>query len=104
MLTNRDRRRFERVTARAKRPSGRASVTAMLGRLSTRSLLVGLTLVAVAVGLGGFYASRSALEPRTDPPLGGRPPAPPEPLHETQPARPAGNRPGTPPGAPRGTR
>jgi len=97
MLTNRDRRRFERVAARAKRPSGRASVTAMLGRLSTRSLLVGLTLVAVAVGLGGFYASRSALEPRTDLALGGRPTAAPEPVQETQPARPAETRQATPP-------
>src|SRR5439155_608797 len=88
MLTNRDRRRFERVTARAKRPSGRASVAAMLGRLSTSSLLVGLTVVAVAVGLGGFYASRSALEPRNaDLALGGRPTAAPEPVQETPPAR-----------------
>src|SRR5438128_9034581 len=97
MLTNRDRRRFERVAARAQRRSGRASVTAMFGRLSTRSLLVGLTLVAVAVGLGGFYASRSALEPRTDLALGGRPTAAPEPVQETQPARPAETRQATPP-------
>ncbi|PYN39378.1 MAG: hypothetical protein DME00_36825 [Candidatus Rokuibacteriota bacterium] len=96
MLTNRDRRRFERVAARAKRPSGRASVTAMLGRLSTRSLLVGLTLVAVAVGLGGFYASRSALEPRNaDLALGGRPTAAPEPVQE--PARPAETKQANPP-------
>jgi len=98
MLTNRDRRRFERVAARAKRPPGRASVTAMLGRLSTRSLLVGLTLVAVAVGLGGFYASRSALEPRNaDLALGGRPTAAPEPVQETQPVRPAETRQANPP-------
>ena len=96
MLTNRDRRRFERVAARAKRPPGRASVTAMLGRLSTRSLLVGLTLVAVAVGLGGFYASRSALEPRNaDLALGGRPTAAPEPVQE--PARPAETKQANPP-------
>src|SRR6267378_2043459 len=85
MLTNRDRRRFERVAARAKRPPGRLSVAAIFGRLSTRAMLVGITLVAVAVGLGGFYASRSALEPRTpDLALGGRPAAAPEPVQETQ--------------------
>jgi hypothetical protein len=85
MLTNRDRRRFERVAAREMRPARRASVIAMLGRLSTRALLVGLTVVAVAVGLGGFYASRSAFEPRTaDLALGGRPAAAPEPVQEAQ--------------------
>jgi hypothetical protein len=89
MLTNRDRRRFERVAARAMRPMGRASVGAVLGRLSTRSLMVGLTLAAVAVGLGGFYASRAALEPRTaDLVLGGRPAAP-EPIQEPQATRPS---------------
>ena len=71
-------------------------MTAMLGRLSTRSLLVGLTLVAVAVGLGGFYASRSALEPRNaDLALGGRPTAAPEPVQE--PARPAETKQANPP-------
>src|SRR5437660_10607103 len=93
MLASRERGRFERARARGKRASGRASVAAMLGRLSTRSLLVGLTVVAVAVGLGGFYASRSALEPRTsDLALGGRPAAAPEPVQETPVARPAETR------------
>jgi hypothetical protein len=93
MLTNRDRRRFERVAARAKRPPGRLSVAAIFGRLSTRAMLVGVTLVAVAIGLGGFYASRSALEPRTpDLALGGRPATAPEPVQETQVARPAETR------------
>ncbi len=95
MLTNRDRRRFERVAARAKRPSARLSVAGILGLLSTRVMLAGLTIVAVAVGLGGFYASRSALEPRTsDLALGGRPAATPEPVQETQAPRPADTRQG----------
>ena len=64
-------------------------MTAVVGRLSTRTLLVGLTLVAVAIGLGGFYASRSALEPRAgDLAMGGRPSAGPEPLPEPRAARP----------------
>jgi hypothetical protein len=71
------------------RPGGRTSVTAVMGRLSTRTLLVGLTLLAVAIGLGGFYASRSALEPRTvDLAMGGRPGVGPEPLPEPRAARP----------------
>ena len=65
MLTNRDRRRFERVAARAMRPPGHTSLAARLGKFSTRTLLAGLTLVAIAIGLGAFYASRAALEPRT---------------------------------------
>src|SRR2546428_5268899 len=98
MLTNRDRRRFERVTARAKRPSGRASVAAMLGRLSTSSLLVGLTVVAVAGGPGGVSASSSAPRPpHAHPPLGGRPPPPAQPPHGTPPARPAGTKHARPP-------
>jgi len=89
MLSNRDRRRFERVAARAMRPGGRGSVAAVLGRLSTRTLLVTLTVLAVAIGLGGFYASRSALEPRAaDLAMGGRPGAAPEPLPEPRAARP----------------
>src|SRR5437660_4830904 len=98
MLASRERGRFERARARGKRASGRASVAAMLGRLSTRSLLVGLTVVAVAVGLGGFYASRSALEPRNaDLALRGRPTASPEPVQETHPVRPAETRQANPP-------
>ena len=90
MLTNRDRRRFERVAARERRPEGRRSVRAMLGRLSTRAMVVGVTLVAGAVGLGGFYASRAALEPRTAGlALGGKPAAAPEPAQEPLPGRPA---------------
>jgi hypothetical protein len=90
MLSNRDRRRFERVTARAMRPGGRRSVATVLGRLSTRTLLVTLTVLAVAIGLGGFYVSRSALEPRAaDLAMGGRPGAAPEPLPEPRAARPA---------------
>ncbi len=73
-------------------------MAAMLGRLPTSSLLVGLTVVAIAVGLGGFYASRSALEPRNaDLTLGGRPTAAPEPVQETPPARPAETRQANPP-------
>ena len=71
------------------RPGGRGSVAAVLGRLSTRTLLVTLTVLAVAIGLGGFYASRSALEPRAaDLAMGGRPGAAPEPLPEPRAARP----------------
>jgi hypothetical protein len=89
MLSNRDRRRFERAAARARRGSARASVTVVLGRLSTRTLLVALTVLAVAIGLGGFYASRSALEPRAaDLAMGGRPGAAPEPLAEPRATRP----------------
>jgi hypothetical protein len=89
MLNNRDRRRFERVAARAMRSGGRRSVATVLGRLSTRTLLVTLTVLAVAIGLGGFYASRSALEPRAaDLAMGGRPGGAPEPLPEPRAARP----------------
>lgn len=71
------------------RPGGRASVTAVVGRLSTRTLLVGLTLLAVAIGLGGVYASRFVLEPRaSDLAMGGRPSGGPEPPPEPQAARP----------------
>jgi hypothetical protein len=88
MLSDKDRRRFERVATRAMRPR-RRSVAARLGRLSTPTLLVPLTLLAVAIGLGGFFASRSALEPRVaDLAMGGRPAPGPEPLHEPQAARP----------------
>jgi hypothetical protein len=88
MLTNRDRRRFERATAREVRPSGRGSVAAIFTRLSTRSIVAGLALVAVAVGVAGFYASRSPVEPRnTDVALGGKPAAEPEPVQDTPAAR-----------------
>ena len=88
MLTNRDRRRFERVAARAMRPPGPTSLAARLGKFSTRTLLAGLTLVAIAVGLGAFYASRAALEPRTaDLALDGKPGPAREPAQETQPAK-----------------
>lgn len=64
-------------------------MTAVVGRLSTRALLVALTLLAVAIGLGGFHASRSALEPRaTDRAMGGRATAGPEPLPEPRAAPP----------------
>ena len=88
MLTNRDRRRFERATAREIRPSRRASVAAIFIRLSKRSIVAGLALVAVVVGVASFYASRSPVEPRSaDVALGGKPTAEPEPVQDTPTAR-----------------
>lgn len=69
------------------RPSGHSSLTSRLGRLSTRSLVLGLTVAAVAVGMAGFYASRSAVDSRTAGlSLGGGPAAAQAPLQETRPA------------------
>src|SRR6266850_2968655 len=71
MVTSRDRRRFERAAARARRPSRRAagvpaaSGTTIFSRLSRRvwSRPVVAALLTVAVSATVFYALRSGTEP-----------------------------------------
>ena len=93
MLTGRDRRRFERVAARARRSSGRASLAATLTRLALWSIVVGIALAGLVVGARGFYAYRSPEAPRNaESAFGGRPAAAPEPPQEAEPARPADGR------------
>src|SRR5438094_985705 len=80
MLTSRDRRRFERAAARARRPSGRRSLATLAGRLALWAVVVGIALAGLVVGARGFYAYRSAEAPQTpEVALGGKPAAAPEP-------------------------
>jgi hypothetical protein len=88
MLTNRDRRRFEQAAARATRPSGHVSLVSIFSRRSNRSVITGLALIAVAVGVAGFYASRPSIEPsKPDVAVGGKPADQPAPARETEPTR-----------------
>jgi hypothetical protein len=90
MLTSRDRRRFERAAARAMRPSGRLSLVSTLTSWSTRPVVLGLALVALAAGVAAFYASRASVEPsKPDVAVGGTLPEQPAPARETAAARPA---------------
>src|SRR5213593_2114727 len=93
MLTSRDRRRFERAAARARRPSGRRSLATLAGRLALWAVVVGIALAGLVVGARGFYAYRSAEAPQTpEVALGGKPAAAPEPAREAETPRPADNR------------
>src|SRR5262245_10904729 len=90
MLTGRDRRRFERAAARARRPSGRRSAVALAGRLTLWSGVVVVALAGLVMGARGFYAYRSS-PPSTSAELalGGKPGVAPEPAQEPESARPA---------------
>lgn len=95
MLTGRDRRRFERATARARRPSGQPYLVAFAGRLALWAVVVGVGLAGLAVGARGFYAYRSSDAPRApEAALGGAPvPVPaPEPAQQAEAPRPADGR------------
>src|SRR5262245_55318940 len=93
MLTGRDRRRFERAAARARRPSGRRAAVAIAGRLALLSCVVGIALAGLVMGARGFYAYRSSPpSPAAEVALGGTPAAAPEPVQETEGARPAEGR------------
>src|SRR6266403_6249926 len=93
MLTGRDRRRFERATARARRPSGQVSLAAIVTRLALWALVVGIALAGLVVGARGFYAYRSSETPRTPAvALGGQPATAPEPAQDAEAARPADSR------------
>jgi len=93
MLTGRDRRRFERAAARARRPSGRGSLAAIVTRLALWALVVGIALAGLVVGARGFYAYRSSETPRTSAvEIGGQPATAPEPAQEAEAARPADSR------------
>jgi hypothetical protein len=93
MLTSRDRRRFERAAARAMRPSGHLSLVSIFTRWSNRSVITGLALIAVAIGVAGFYASRPSNElPRPDVAVGGKLADQPSPTQEAEPTRPADGR------------
>jgi hypothetical protein len=93
MLTSRDRRRFERAAARAMRPSGHLSLMSILTRWSNRSVITGLAILAVAIGVAGFYASRPSNDlPRPDVAVGGKPADQPTPAQEAEPTRPADGR------------
>ena len=72
------------------RPSGRLSLVSALTSWSSRPLVLGLALVALAAGVAGFYASRTSVEPsKPDVAVGGALPAQPAPARETAAARPA---------------
>jgi hypothetical protein len=92
ILRGRDRRRFERAAARARRPSGRPSPAALVIRLALWAVVVGIALTGLVAGARGFYAYRTAEAPR--PPeegLGGKPGGPPELTREAE-AHPADSR------------
>src|SRR5215813_1139937 len=93
MLRSRDRRRFERAAARARRPSRRSSIIPTAARLALWSCVVGIALAGLVMGARGFYAYRSS-PPSTSPEvaLGGKPAAAPEPVQESEAARPADSR------------
>ena len=88
MLKGHDRRRFERVAARAMRPSGRASLAGIFARLSLWSVVAGIALAGLVIGARGFHAYRSSEAQRSaEVALGGKPAAAPEPAQEAEPAR-----------------
>ena len=85
MLTSRDRRRFERAAAHARRPSGRLSPAAIVARMGKQPFLVGLAFAGVAVAALGLYAGRSSeAPPQPEVALGGMPTLAPEPTRQTQ--------------------
>jgi hypothetical protein len=93
MLTSRDRRRFEQAAARARRPSGRVSLGAIVASLSTRPVVVGLALVGIAGAALGLYAWRSPdPPPKADVALGGKPSTAPEPVEAAEAPRETDNR------------
>jgi len=70
------------------RPSGYVSLVSIFTRWSNRSVLTGLALIAVAVGVTGFYASRPSIEPsKADVAVGGKPADQPAPARETEATR-----------------
>jgi hypothetical protein len=88
MLTSRDRRRFERVAARAMRPSRRVSLSSVVSGLSGRSIVAGITLIVAALGVAGVYASRSSIgASKIDLAVGGKPAEQPAPVQEAEPTR-----------------
>jgi hypothetical protein len=96
MLTGRDRRRFERAAARARRPTGQPSLAAIAGRLVLWACVVGMALAGLVVGARGFHAYRSSEAARPseaarapEAALGGKPAAAPEPAQEAEAPRPA---------------
>jgi hypothetical protein len=89
MLTNRDRRRFERAAAHAMRPAGRVSLVSIFTGWSNRSVITALALIAVAVGVTGFYASRPSTESsKPDVALGDKLAHQPSPAREAEATRP----------------
>jgi len=71
------------------RPSGHVSLISLFTRWSNRSAITGLALIAVAVGVTGFYASRPSIEPsKPDIAVGGKPSDQPVPARETETMRP----------------
>src|SRR5215467_7369034 len=93
LLTGRDRRRFERAAARARRPSRRPSALALAGRLTLWSCVVGIALAGLVMGARGFYAYRSSLASTPiEIAVGGRPAAAPEPVQEPAAASPPESR------------
>jgi len=96
MLTSRDRRRFERAAARARRPTGQPSLAAIGGRVVLWACVVGIALAGLVVGARGFYAYRSSATARPseaagapDAALGGKPAVAAEPAREVETPRPA---------------
>lgn len=84
-LTGRDRRRFERAAARAKRSSVRPSAFALAGRVALWSGVVGVALAGLVMGARGFYGYRSSpLSPAAEVAVGGKPAAAPEPVQEPE--------------------
>jgi hypothetical protein len=92
-LTGRDRRRFERATARARRPSSRPTLAAIATRLGLWSVVVAIALAGLVVGAKGFYAYRTAeVAPPPEAGLGGKPAGALELAQEAEAARPADSR------------
>lgn len=99
MLTDRDRRRFERATARARRPIGQRSLASIAGRVVLWACVVGFALGGLVVGARGFYAYRSSVAARSseapaapETGLGGMSTVASEPAHEAETPRPADGR------------
>jgi hypothetical protein len=99
ILTGRDRRRFERAAARARRPTGRPSLAATVGRLALWACVVGVALAGLVVGARGFHAYRSAATARPsealqapEAALGGKPAAAPEATQQVEAPGPADGR------------
>jgi hypothetical protein len=89
-LTSRDRRRFERAAARAMRPAGPGSLSAVLGQPRTW-VIVGVVAIAGAVGVYTWGAPEAPRTPELT--LGGAPASAPEPTQAAAPTRPTDDRP-----------
>src|SRR5262245_13617718 len=99
MLTGRDRRRFERAAARARRPMGQPSLAAIAGRVVLCACVVGIGLAGLVVGARGFYAYRSSAAARPseaagapEAALGGKSAVAPQPAPEVEAPRPTDGR------------